>query len=222
MLANHPTLCQRNSMKRLLILCAALAAFTVNASTNLSPASVSAINAAVTPTNVFQWIGLPSGFQGVLGSIQGALNDAQPFIANDMLHLDVGGLYNRHATRGQYGGFIDALIPGAIAKQTSVGFGLAYLDNQWLEANVNLQLGTTMTLPVIGKLYAWVASGPDYNLKTRSIGAYNFAGALKAWKLPKLPLLGGNWNLLVSGGLGDFSTIPGTTYEGSLGLAKNF
>ena len=195
-----------------------------NAAGQIVPVS-SSPDLQLSATNLSGLLGLPLGVQGVFSSIQSALKDTVPFITNDALHVDMGALYNRHATFGRFGAFADAVIPGAIAAQTSVGFGGAYLDRQWLEANVNIQFGTTMTLPVlgslIGPLYGWVATGPDYNLKTRSIGAYNFVGVLWHKPLPALPLLGKNWNLLISGGAGDFSTIPGTTYEGSVGLAKN-
>ncbi|HUD81969.1 MAG TPA: hypothetical protein VMQ67_00635 [Candidatus Saccharimonadales bacterium] len=180
------------------------------------PVSTTVVVTTAPATNISQMLGLGTGVGSILGTIQEALTDAQPFITNDMLHVNGGGLYNNSATHGKFGGFLAATIPGAIAAQTSVGFGGAYLDKQWLEANVNIQLGTTITIPLVGPVYGWIASGPDFNIKSHAIGGYNFTGVTKAWRLSP------TWSFLLSGGVGDFSTIPGTDWVGSIGFAKNF
>jgi hypothetical protein len=198
-------------MKRIsLFVVAALAAvFTLSAQAQTTNTNT----VATSPTNIVQLLGLPTGLTQVGQAIGTALVDVEPFISNSIVQVDCGALYNSTDTKGKVGCFLDATIP--TTQQTAVGFGGAYLDSQWLDANVTLKLGTTVTkLPYIGPVYAWVASGPDYNFKTRSIGAYNFAGFTKQWDISK------NWKLLADVGAGDISTVPGTTLM--FGLSVNY
>ena len=124
---------------------------------------------------------------------------------------------NKGIPRGKIGGFLDASVP--VTQQSAIGFGGAYIGNQWFDATVNLKLGTTFQYPLVGKVYNFVASGPDwafhskYGLQT-GVGAYNFAGVEKTWDLSK------KWNLTVGFAVGDISQLPGLTYAG--GVQLNF
>ena len=172
--------------------------------------------AAATPaTNLVQLLGLPSELTQVWNAAGTALSDVQPFISNSIVQVDTGALYDSSLAKGKVGCFLDATVP--TTQQTAVGFGGAYLDNTWLDANVTLKLGTTITkLPYIGPVYGWVASGPDYNFKTRSIGAYNFAGLSKSWDISK------NWKLLADVGVGDITTVQGTVLLFGLSVNRHF
>lgn len=160
-------------------------------------------------TNLIQLIGLSPSLQQIGSTILNAFTDAQPYISNDIVDLAAGGLYNKSLASGKFGGFLEADIP--TYQQMGIGVGAAYLDNTLFDATVNLKLGTTATLPVIGKVYMWAASGPDYAFAHRvgkvteagGIGAYNFVGAEKDWDV------GHGWVAGVNLGTGDISQISG-------------
>ena len=146
------------------------------------------------------------------GSILGALKDAQPYLSNGVYTIEMGGLYNSAAKNGRFGAFFDVQVP--IAGQASIGLGTAYQDSQWLEGSVSARVGTTVnwtkSIPLvggwIGPVYAYVESGPSYNLKTHAIGSYNFAGFIKRWDISK------KFELTAGGAVGNISSIPGTDY----------
>lgn len=195
------------------------ATVTVSPGTNGSlstNANVTVTTSTVTPTNISQLLGFSPSFQQLLSDATGVFNDVSPYITNDIVQIDTGILYNRAAKGGNLGAFADVNVP--VSQQANVGFGGAYLDNTWLDATINIKLGTTFNWPVVGKVYAWVASGPDYNFKEKQIGAYDFAGLFKTWDI--YHNAGGvGWNIGLNGGIGDISSFPGTCYL--LGVSVN-
>ena len=187
-----------------------------------SPASAQSTNAAPTnapapfqsSSNWMQLIGLPPALQAGLSTIGAGLLDAEPYISNKVASIETGAFYDSSLSKGKLGFFLDGSVP--LTQQTGVGIGGAYLGNHWLDATVNLQLGTTVTIPYLGQVYSYVSSGPEYDFNAKTLGAYNFAGAIKKFDLSK------TWTLTVGAGAGDISTLKGTVIAGGLSLTKKF
>ncbi len=173
-------------------------------------------NAVQTPTNAVQLLGLPPSLAQISCAVENALADAGPYETNSIIDADVGGLYDSALSKGKQYGAFTVLTLWQPAQQMSVGLGGAYIGGQWLDANMSIKIGTTTSLPYIGKVYAWASSGPDYSFKARAIGAYNFAGLLKNWDIGKQFYLG------VSYGVGNISTLPGVIQEFGIHLSRHF
>jgi hypothetical protein len=171
-----------------------------------------------TPSNFLQFAGASSSVQQLFSDASSVFYDAQPYITNDIVQFDAGILYNKAMASGsKLGGFADVNIP--TTQQLAIGFGGAYIGRQWLDATVNIKLGTTWSWPLIGKVYAWVAEGPDYNFQSKGIGAYSFAGVTKGWDV-YTGSKGQHLMLSADVGVGDVSTFAGTDIL--LGLSVNY
>lgn len=174
------------------------------------------------PSNLGQLLGLsPSATQ--LGSDFGAFFvDAVPYVSNDIVNLQVGGLYDKSLAHGKIGGFADIGVP--ISQQASLGFGGAYIGKQWFDGTVNLKLGSTFTWPVIGKwigpVYHAVSSGPDYDFHTTkgqtAIGAFNMMDSIKKFDISK------KVTLQLDFGIGEETHLPGVLLAGSTILSYHF
>jgi hypothetical protein len=165
-------------------------------------------------TNVLQLLGFGTNVSGAVSVLEEGLIDAAPYITNDMLQVGIGPLYNGSDPKGKFGFFADATVP--IGTQAGFGITGAYLNSSFLCGSMNLKLGTTVTLPVIGPVFTSIYSGPQYDFQTRSIGAYSFAGAIKKFDLnPGL-------DLIVGGGVGNISTLPGVCIAGEVKLCWHF
>ena len=197
-------------------LCQAASSTTNSTSTNSAGQTVST---APMP-NITASLGLNTNatMGKVASDFLAALADAQPYVSNNTYTIEAGMMYNGTLPKGQMGGFMDVQVP--VAGQTSIGFGGAYINDTWYDANIAAKVGTTINwitnTPLIGKyigpVYTYASSGPDWSFKTHSVGAYNVVGFIKAWDISS------KWNLSIGGGPGDISTIPGTTWFGGFGL----
>jgi len=215
-------------MKRLLLICTALIAASASAQVVTNPPTI-----LVASTNVGQLLGVPpsviKGWNGFLGG----LVDAAPYISNDIVNVDFGALYNSSDKHGKFGGYLAASVP--TSQQSAIGVGGFYLNNQLGNATVNLTLGTTVSnLPILGKVWTFASSGPDYDFtkdpstgKAFGIGAYNAFGVQKTWELNMaaagaIPTWYQNWSVGIKVGGFNISTIPGLGEFGGLELVKHF
>lgn len=172
-------------------------------------------------TNLGQTLSIPPSVITLWNQLGTALNDTKPYFSNDIGNFALGGLYDKAIPKGKLGMFAMATVPTSLvaSNQTSVGFAGCYLGKQWLDANVTLQLGTTVNkLPLLGSVYLYVASGPDYNFQTRSVGAFNFAG----FQYNLFPHASKTWYFSINGGAGNVSTFPGTVWELGFQASKHF
>lgn len=192
----------------ILIVVTALYSVSARAQTN------SVVTNSAPATNIVQLLGLPPTWSDIISVIGRGLVDAAPYIPNAVADLEVGGLYNSNDKNGKFGGFADLTLP--ITQQTGVGLGGAYLNDQVLAANVNIKLGTTTTLPLLGPVYTYMSSGPSYDFHAKAMGAYNFVGFIKKWAISD--------RLTFTTGLavGDISTLPGVCLAGGTSITYHF
>ena len=174
-----------------------------------SPATSLATN--IGPTNLISLLGGGASAQQLASDVAGFFADAQPYLSNSIGTIDAALLYDKTLPKGKIGGFLGATIP--VSQQAAIGFGGAYLGNTWYDATLNIKLGMTLSLPFIGKYYGWAGSGPDYNFRAKSIGAWNALGVEKDWDLGKL--FGSTTSAYLGGGffVGNDSTTAGA-FEG--------
>jgi len=163
------------------------------------PAPSSADTVSVSSPDTSQ---LPGGFGTVLGDVGKFLTDAQPYTTNGNVRVGVGGIYSDK----KWGGLATVIVPVNSNGQISIGFTGMYIDHQFYDASVNANLGTTWNVPLIGKVYEWVATGPGYNLKAKHAIAYNFTGFKKGWDFK------GGFSLTIDAGAGNISDRKGLGY----------
>ncbi len=168
--------------------------------------SLSQTNSPVTnsPTSL-----LPGGLGQIAGDFGKFFTDAQPYFTNN-IRVGLGYLYADKSS----GVLLHSVYQ--INDQIGVGFAAAYLKGSFYDASLGLNAGTTWNLPVIGKVYTELESGPGWNLKKQQVIEQSFAVATKSWDIYK------GWNLIIAGGAGNISDIPGPAYVGSLMIGKHF
>lgn len=205
-------------MKLKLIKSALIGAFIVLASTVAASAQTNAagqtmgtnaagqvvpVNSSIQASNFLQYFHIPQPIQNAFSALGQGLNDAQPYIGNKVFAIEAGTLYNSGDKKGKFGGFLDVTVP--ISQQVGVGIAGGYLNGHWLDASVNVQLGTTISLPYVGDVFGYIADGPEYDFQAKSLGAYNFAGAIKKFPISKTS------TFTIGAAVGNISTLPGTT-----------
>ena len=192
--------------KQLLTAILALTAVAGFAQTNTQVLAPPSTNAS-SPTNLLGLLGGGGAGQQLWSDIENVFDDAQPYITNDIVNLDVVGLYDKSLTDGKFGVFSDVNVP--MTQQSAIGFGAGYINRTFMDATVNLKLGTTFNYPFIGKVYNWAGSGPDYNFKVRKIGAWNALGAQRTWSVWSSSSSKEGLNLSANVGVANESTVPG-------------
>lgn len=170
------------------------------------------------PTNIFEDLvtNTPTSL-GTLGEVGQAtfafLSDAQPYFGtSNAVQYTAVALYNNK----RVGGLIAIGLPlTALSSsgQITVGSALGYINGQWLSLSLNASAGTTWNLPVIGKIYTAIGSGPDYNWHARQPGAYSYAEIFKGWDV------GIGHILSIMGGIGYESSMSGAIYNAGSSLA---
>lgn len=143
------------------------------------------------------------------GDLFGWLKDNKPFFTNSVI-VEAGALYAPQLKHG-LGAFVDFQFP--VDQQLSLGFAVAYLNGQLYDASLSARLGTTFQVPLIKRdLYAYVESGPGYNISKREIMSQSFAGGIMKFTL------GSKWTLTIGGALGNISDVAGPVYAGGASL----
>lgn len=153
----------------------------------------------------------PQGLIQAGSDILSWLKDNQPYFGTNGYQVEAFALYNE----SKWGGLLDIHLPLTSLStnaQISAGMALGYLDHQWYTATLSVQLGTTWNVPVIGKVYTWLESGPGLNIHDKTPIAQSFAGVTKAWDIYA------GHKLSISGGVGNISNRSGQTYIGGLGI----
>lgn len=159
----------------------------------------------------------PATSLGSLGQVGQAafafLSDAEPYFgSSNAVQYTAVALYNNN----HVGGLVAIGLPlTALSSSGQISFGsaLAYIDHQWLSLSLNATAGTTWDVPVIGKVYTAIGSGPDYNWHAHTPGAYSFAEIFKGWDV------GGGHVFSVLGGIGYESSMTGAIYNGGFSLS---
>lgn len=142
------------------------------------------------------------------------MDDVAFFGTNQTVTLDVGGLYSA----GKIGGLFDVHTPLPLGTngQVSAGISAAYLDGSFYSATLSLKAGTTVPVPVLGKVFLWAETGPGLNLNTGSFITQTFAGGTWGFDLYK------GHKLYISGFTGDISDRKGVAYGAALSYTVKF
>jgi hypothetical protein len=174
-------------MKKLLISVLLVSAMAVHAQTNTNTLGSTNGNSL-----------LPGGFGTLASDFGNFFADATNYFGKG-LRVGSYALYNQH----QLGVLVDASYP--INNNMGVGFGVAYLDHTFYDTTINLNIGTTWKVPLIGNVYSWIESGPAYDLHNHQMLAQSFLGVTKDISFS-------TWHIFATGGVGNISTRPGQTY----------
>jgi len=181
--------------------------------------------AAMPATNLLGLLGMPSLGAGWSAFAQGFVDDI-PYVSNSIVSFDTGVLYNKSDTHGKVGAYAAITVP--ISQQADVGLGGFYQNRQFGNAEVNLTLGTTVSnlfgvgKYIIGPVFAFASSGPDYDFakgsdgKAIGVGSYNAAG------FKKKITVGKSLELDINVGTENISCIPGIGWFGGFTLTKHF
>lgn len=138
--------------------------------------------------------------------------DNKAFFTNKVVIVEAGALYHRDLG---VGGFADVQFP--ITDQLSAGFAVAYLDGQFYDAALSIKAGTTINIPWIKlPVYAYVETGPGYNLSKGEVIAQSFAGAIVKFDISS------KWVVTVGGAVGNISDVSGAVLAGGASLSYKF
>lgn len=193
---------------------ASAAPLPATASSSTNPAVMAPL-AAVTPDPVLP-PAPPTGL-GSLGEVGDAafafLSDAEPYFGTgNAVQYTALALYNNKHVGGLIA--IGTPLTGLSSSgQITAGTALAYIDHQWLSLSLNAMAGTTWDVPLLGKVYTAIGSGPDYNFHSHTPGAYSFAEIFKGWDV------GSGHVFSLMGGIGYESSLTGPIYNGGGSLS---
>lgn len=130
--------------------------------------------------------------------------DNKAFFENKTVGVEVGALYNK--SKG-IGAFADVQFP--ITDQLSAGFAAAYLGGELYDAALSVKLGTTLNIPIIKlPVYAYVESGPGYNLSKSEVIAQSFAGGIIKFNIST------RWSATAGLAVGNITDLAGPVYAG--------
>lgn len=174
-------------------------------------------------TNGLASLGAGSNTTATVAIVGSMLLDAQPYFAGKDFSFEVGAL----KYGSSYGGFFDIQMPVSTNSwQITYGVAMGVISNKIDTATLNVQLGTTVNIPVIspilGPFYMFAESGPGYNLNEHQVIAQYMAGIKYAHALPT------NWSVIggdiigASYGIGGISDISPKVQEFSLSWAHQF
>ena len=137
---------------------------------------------------------LPGGVSQLGTYVLNFFKDSQPYFTNGA-RLGLYGLYGLrnpasdtvpNPKRGS-GGFLDLSFPTPAGPQLSLDFALGFVTDghttHVYDAALAPTLGTTWDLPVIGKSYTWLSTGPAYDFQTHSAVLHSAMGLTKGWTL---------------------------------------
>lgn len=172
-------------------------------------ATIQSTNVTTTAaTNILQVMGVSSNVQKISANFINNFIDAEPYLKNNIINLDLAAVYNISTNRMGY--FMGFDIP--VGSQAAVGAGAIEFGKDWYLAPVNLKLGTTIDYPYIGNVYNYIAIDPLLSLSDGKYGAYDFLGAFKEWDISS------KFQFSLGGGFGDISFIKGLDIAGTLRL----
>jgi hypothetical protein len=105
---------------------------------------------------------------------------------NDIVSFSAGAGVNTANNRPVVA--LTATVP--VSTYASVGFVGAYGNNSWYEGGVNLTLGITNSLPLLGQVQEFAGDGAVYDFRTSAVANYSFTGVSKSWQVSPSVVLG--------------------------------
>lgn len=162
-----------------------------------------------------------SGLSKVGTDIADFFKDNTNFWGQQTVMVGVNALYSNGKETGStggnnstFGGAVDVRFPLDENGQISVGFFLAYFNNDFYDGSFSTTLGTTWNIPVINQpVFTFVEAGPAVNLANPDeLLAQAFAGAVWKYEIVKATPKSSAWTLFVNGAYGKLTGWDGDIF----------